>query len=202
MIVRLRLEDIEGEHLKGEYGGKEYNFSLWVDVNETNISKAVSRLSGNKKVDALIFTGSLDVLRFVKPGDTNVVVYLDSLEDVGDFITKLSWVRFVVRLSGEYKDMKELHEYSTKYRNIYFCGGDMLRLKGLNLGCSDFTLRKHSKQVLLTEGCVCSDLVVGLGDLDKFEFSSETIDDRIQKQSKRNLSSIIDLMKNVGDDNF
>jgi len=216
VIVNLKYEDVDGDYLKGDYDGKVSNMFMRVGVDETNIDGAIDKLSGNKWVVALDYSGHIGFLSGIDTKGLVIIVkhvFDGDWGSVGNFMSGVgNSVRVVVELPSNYVDMREIEMYSAKYLNIRFCGGKLLRLDGCSVGCIGvkdiFKKVNEGRLDLVSSGCSCVYKNVEFGDLSSFEFYSDDttgesvgrVNVRSKNTSKKQLSSLLNVFKEA--DNF
>ena len=218
MILNLNYGDMQKTTAKGVVNGKEVKFFLRVFVNELNIQEAVDKLVNNKFVVALEYKGELG---FLKTVDTKgmVVIVKNSVDKVDmniDFYMNMvdSNIRMVFKLPDSYSDMRRVKEYSEKYTNIRFCGGNLLRLIGTKIGCigiDDIPKKiSESRIPLVVEKCGCAMENVSLDEVEDLEFiddkvgvlSTKKSSSGVKKTSSKKVSSILKSVVTVEEDNF
>lgn len=220
MLLRLKYEDMTSNAARGEVNGKNVNFFLRVQVDASNISEALVKLKGNKWVAGFDFVGEPTFLHTIDIGDAVVMVEkeVETVDENLDFtLTNLgSKIRVLVKLPKDYSDMKTIHAYSQKYPNIRFCGGNLIRLDGCNVGCigkEDISKKIPDNRIgVLAEGCGCVFQNIHIDDVDTLEFyesKSNVTEKKVRssgkpksKTTKKPLSSLLSLDKLGGMDNF
>jgi hypothetical protein len=163
---------------RGDVNGKQVNFFLQVIVNETNVVQALERFRGNRWVVALEYVGDPSFLSAVDVGQQLVLVTrtADTVDMNVDFALSglPATVRVVFELPETYSDMKTILEYSLKYANISFDGGNFIRLDGCKLGAvraSDLPKKVAESRIpLTTKGSASIYQTLYIDDLDTVEF--------------------------------
>lgn len=222
MLLTLNYNEVQGNAVKAIIDGKSVTCFMRVIVNEENIEEAIKKFKGNKWVVSLEYVGDITFLNGKDLTGVTVIVKQE-IEKVGmdiDFTLKSiqSDVRVVFKLPKEYNDMMSIYNYSQKYPNIRFCGGNLIRLEGCHIGCigvSDIKKKiAESRIPLVCEGCACVYKNVTLSDLEAVEFyndkSASSSEARTKagskvaghKPQKKQLSSLLDLTKVGRLDNF
>lgn len=214
MIVKLKYEEVAGAALKGAVEGKVYNFFMRVEVDETNITEAIETLKGNKWCVGLDYRGNLGVLRAVEAKGVKILVETDTLDALDarldNFVGSVPpHIRVIAKVEPEYCNMRKIEEYSIKYSNLRFCGGNLIRLDGCSIGCITtndvFKKVADNRLPIVTSGCSCVYKNLSLGELDSVEFytdMSKGFKVDALKAPKKQLSSLVSLAKAKGTDFF
>lgn len=112
-------------------------------VDEYSLETVLQTTKNDKEVLGLEYIGERTNLWSVEEVEGGKQVYT-KIRIEGEIdeetISKLSqryptWVRVVVQLDREYRDMRNIQELTGKYPNISFCGAGLLRLMGCSIGC-------------------------------------------------------------------
>ena len=120
-------------------------------------------------------------------------------------------VRVVINVDSMFSDMRLVAEWSSRFSNIRFCGGHLIRLKGCNIGCvgvQDIPKKiVESRIPMVCKGCSCVLTNVLLDDLDYIEFYEDLgLSTLSSKKSSGRRSSkkelISSLLVSVEEDNF
>jgi hypothetical protein len=223
MFLRLKYEDATASAARGEINGKNVNFIMRVQVDELNIVEALAKFKGNKHVASFDYVGEPSFLKTIDIGNAIVIVSKDieKLDMNVDFIMNDldSRIRVVFKLPNDYTDMKAIYDYSAKYPNVRFCGGNLIRLEGCNIGCigqADITKKIPDSRLSITsEGCACVMANIHIDDSDTVEFyeAKLTIEKKVRVPSdkrassrpaspKKQLSSLLSLVGTGSMDNF
>ena len=167
MIAKLDYEDLNGYGIQAVVNKKTVNLHMYVITNEFNIKDAIFTLAGNRYVVAIEYNGSLDVLRGLNYNGLNVIIKHSienrSRQEIEDFIQEVqqinSFTKIILKVAKDFSDMREVLDFSKKYRGIAFCGGYLLRIPGAKIGCvqlEDIQVGKHGlKTNIICEGCAC-----------------------------------------------
>lgn len=183
MIVKVNYDEIKGEYVT--YKGKQAYMRIVID--DDNMIDALDRFRDNEYVVAFDYKGKeLNNAKNLNVGDKVIIGTLDGTDDkVLDSLLKSesldtllkalpSYFRVVIKLNKEFKNIRKVYEFEEKYPNVVFCGGNLIRLKGLKLGCiqpEDIKNKDVSFKSYVTDGeCSC------LFDMLDFAESSEDIE--------------------------
>jgi hypothetical protein len=221
MLLRLKYEELTSTAARGEVNGKNVNFIMRVQVDELTIVDAIAKFRGNKNIASLDYVGEPSFLKTIDLGGILIIITkeLATLDANVDFIMSDidSRIRVVVQLPMTYSDMKKVYEYSLKYTNLYFDGGNLIRLEGCNIGavCASDIIKKvpESRIPLVIEGNGSVFQTVHIDDADSVEFyeaklivekKTRVASDKARTKTapKKQLSSLFALTASGGTDNF
>jgi hypothetical protein len=181
MIVGLYYSDLKGYAIEAKIKEKNVLLYMRVFTDMTNIEEAVNALRGNRYVVGVEYSGDTAILSKIDLSGLNVLIHykVDLSEEIVDSIMQSipSTVNVVFNLDENYSDLRRVLELSKKYNNIRFCGGYMLRIPDVRIGCirqEDLKLKRTNNKVdLVCSGCSCIFPTKSLDEYDDVIFRSE-----------------------------
>lgn len=181
MIVSIPYEQVKGNNLNGVYEDKEYSFYMRIGVNEDNVIEAISQWGTSRNVIAFDYDGDLSKLASLPSISKAIIIHkkidLSVINIEMYLVTVPKTVRVVLELEDNYSDMRTLKHLSSKYPQVRFCGGNVIRLNGVNLGCilQDDLPKKvaASKIGVVCKGCSCIDKTIKFEDVTNPIFTME-----------------------------
>lgn len=222
MLLRLKYDDVKANAAKGEVNGKNVNFFMRVEVDESNIVEAIDRFRGNRYVASLDYVGEEGYLKTIDIEGILVIVAksVDMIDGGTEYyLSELDpRVRPVLKLPRDFSDMKQLFDLSQKFPNVHFCGGHLIKIDGCNIGA--ITRNDISKKIpdsripLVTEGCACVFQNITIEDADSVEFYEARVSPMERKSrstskgksksstSRKKVSAILSTAKTSAFDNF
>lgn len=219
MILRLKYDELKADAVKGKVNGKAFSFFLRLVVDRSNLSEAIRRFTDNKLLLAFDYQDDPAALQGVDLG-VKPVLYTQQVETLDINIDMLlnqlpAKMHLVCQLPSTFNDMRAIADYSRKYHNIRFCGGNFLHLEGCRLGCilaSEIPRKfSDSRLPITTTGCASLMPTVDLADVEEPQFVSSkvVVKDMISKphtkplsRNKQALASLIPLSRTTGLENF
>lgn len=190
MLAKVRYEDIEGNTLKGIVNGKEETFLMRVIVNKDNIRDAITKYGYYNNVVSFDYYGDVSGLANLPNTPKSIILHkdMDGIDEVNLdlFLQSVPYrIKVALKLPITYTDMRTIIEMSEKYKNITFCGGNLIRLPGARIGCiqqEDCNKKiSNSKIPLVCKGCACIYENIAFENIEGAYFTNT--DEKIQKVS-------------------
>ena len=170
MLISLNYCDIQNTENKlvsvgVENKGKVTSTYVRMTVIEDTILDAVSLYDSSSFV--LLFDMSVDVslwpeLKAKLSGlrSHKVLLHLPEMpiDKAIEYAHDLPNLRFVLPLDSDFCDMQIISKTSRECVNLYFCGGNLIRLRGCNIGCltPELTPRHKTTSLVSVNGCSCT----------------------------------------------
>lgn len=144
MILKINYADLKERGSYAYVKGKKNPLYLRICIDDSNAAEAVAKFSCNPYVTAFDYKGkNIQQFKDIDTRNKVVIGYLKGLDVVKDRAKIVSvlesvpeCVRVVMKLPEGFKDMQTLQELSTSYPNIAFCGGKLIRIQGVRIGCT------------------------------------------------------------------
>ena len=192
MFLKIKYEDVGDRICSGRVNDKRVNLLLRVEVNKDNIIEALERLGGSRGIAGFYYVGDIGFLSSVDIGNNLVIVEVNvnDLDLNTDMLLKgiPSNIRVAVKLPSDFCDMKKVCDFSTLYPNTRYCGGNLIRIKGANIGCIgvDDIQKKiaESRIPLASVGCATCMQMLEFDDVTDLEFSKEKVTEPRVKHEK------------------
>lgn len=221
MFLSLSPNDVENSAVKGEFDGKSVNLFMRIKVDESTIQNAIKMFDNYTSVVAFDYTGDINFLDKISFGSKPVLVTreVDEVDlNIDFFMSELNKsAHLVCWLPTSFSDMRVIYNYSKKYSNIRFDGGNFLHIDGCRLGSilnSEVPVKiPESKLHVVTIGEASLWGTVTLDRLDKVEFyqsksklsilnSKSNKEGKSNSSTKKVLPSLLDLKGHGGLNNF
>lgn len=179
MFVKIPYIDIPENvnALKGIRNGKSVFTWLRVQVDETNIVEAMTRLEKSPGVACFDYIGQLEALPLNLPTGLVVVEREVMALDTGaalqaDAISPQ--VRLVFKLPGNFYDLRQVEQFVQQYPNVRISGGYFIRLPGVKFAAidNDDLIKKvpenRIRRVIKYDTAVLESIT--LADMEEYEF--------------------------------
>lgn len=138
MILKIAYKDVEEDYAINSNNSTQ--MYMRISVNEEDIEEAVERFRDNPFVVGFDYRGkNIELLNKLDTHGKSVFVRIKHNEDVNSLSAFLNalpeFIKVVMTLPENYRDLRKLYEISNGHNNLRFCGGMLLRLPGLKIGC-------------------------------------------------------------------
>lgn len=158
MAIYMKMDYETAKEYNGKYimyngeSGKESAY-LMVQCNEKNINEAIDLAYESKNVLCIEYIGEVESKIFQDIHITNSVLVFRSesltninAEEIYNMFTKLpKHVDLDIELPSNYNDLQNIYNLSNSFPLLRFIGGNLFRIKGVNLGhFSEYFLKNRN----------------------------------------------------------
>ena len=136
-----------------------------------------TNFSNLKYADVLIYTGDInELISSFTPDSVSAFpfkLYIQYTVKNPDLINmslldELNGYNILCRVPDDYCNMEQLFNINSMYPDVYFCGGHLLKLDGVNIGLFD---SERLKRYVFKDEYSCQEDVVSLADIGDYSFS-------------------------------